>query len=139
MTVMQEAIKDRGDDRIGEHRTPVPIKHLRPPRRLERYRAASCHIVLHRAMAAAHPPRDPLEYPNRKPSSGPSQPHRPESSSLAPVWIAPRQASSDSLLVNARTPQLPRGQILVSLGGQFSMSRDTLGPNATGGPTHGPR
>jgi hypothetical protein len=83
----------------------VPVEHLRPRWRLERHHAARRHVMLHRVVAAAQLPRDPLDAP----AAGLQAHHRRHIVRRLhhlPPWIVPRRASCDSFLVHPCSPQL---------------------------------
>jgi hypothetical protein len=82
------------------------IEQFRPLRRLERLYAARHHVALHRVMAAAQMPRDPLQ-PPRTPLTATSPPRRPASSSRALVNLS-TTSWRDSFLAHSLSPQLSK-------------------------------
>src|SRR5262245_55251018 len=83
----------------------VPIEQLRALRRLERLDAPRCHIALHRVMAAAELPCDPLGTPAQR-----LQPHHRRHivrrfHHLPPQNLVLQGASRDSSLVHSLSPQ----------------------------------
>ena len=83
----------------------VPVKLLRALRHLERLHATSRQIGLHRVMAAAQLPRNPLQPPAAR-----LQPqhlrHVVWRLHHLPPWVTPRRASRDSFCFHALSPQL---------------------------------
>jgi hypothetical protein len=83
------------------------IEQLGPARRLERLHAARRHVPLHRVMAAAQLPRNPLHTPPARlqPQHLPNVVRRLH---LLPPWIAPRRACDDSVFVHSLSPRLSK-------------------------------
>src|SRR5262249_46728367 len=81
------------------------VETLRPLRRLERLHPAGRHVVLHRVMAAAQLPRNPLQTPSARPQAQHLR-HVIRRLHHLPPWITPRPAFSDSFLLHSLSPQL---------------------------------
>src|SRR5271169_1127446 len=83
------------------------IEPFRTLRRLERLHPARRHVILHRVMAAAQLPRNPLQTPPARPQAQHLR-HVIRRLHHLPPWINPRRAFRDSLLVHSLSPRLSK-------------------------------
>src|SRR5580704_16626396 len=83
------------------------IEPFRTIRRLERLHPVRRNVGLHRVMAAAQLPRDPLHTKPTRPQAHHLR-HIVRRLHLLPPWITPRPAFPDSVLVHSLSPQLAK-------------------------------